>query len=150
MDTINKKRAKLSPARPAFLASFFCLAAVLALSACSGVYEGLKPPTKVDVAEKAPVGLDIEVTDFKWTYMPGGQIQVTGRVVNKSGASQTDLNLFAMLFDEKGRAVAMGETRVSPSTLAGGQQGDFQLTVATSRPKGINHIRLLTNIKSGL
>ena len=120
------------------------------LPACTKVYEGLKPPTDVDVVEKAPVGLDIEVSDFKWTYVSGGKIQVSGQVINKSGQSHGNLNLFTMLFDETGRAVAMGEARIMPASLQNGQTGEFQLTMATSRPSGIAHIRLLSNIKSGL
>ncbi len=126
------------------------LAALLAVSAACGSRYGLKPPISRDTIEKAPVGLNIEASQFSWAYQSGGYLLIEGQAVNKSGRSHSDLNLFAMLFDEEGRGVALGEARLSPSTLEPGQTASFQLKVASSRPRGIKYLRLLTHIKSGL
>jgi hypothetical protein len=132
-----------------------CLAALLALAAgaCAGPEYGLKPAIKADVAELAPVSLKVEVLDFRWNYSADGQaLSVSGRVRNNTGAAQRPVFLYALLFDETGRAVGLGEARVSPDLLPGGE-GGFHLTVKTSRPRSgrkgpIRHLRLLTNARN--
>lgn len=126
------------------------LAALLVASVACGSRYGLKPPISRDTIEKAPVGLDIEVSSFSWAYQSGGYLFIKGQALNNSGRAHSDLNLFAMLFDEDGRGVALGEARLSPSTLEPGQTAAFQLKAAASRPRGIKYLRLLTHIKSGL
>lgn len=129
-----------------------CLAVGLMLSACATVYKGYKPPTDVDVFEKAPNSLDYEVVGFKWTYLPDGVgLRVTGQIKNNTGKAGKAV-IYAMLFDEVGLAVGMGEAKIYPIGLAPGRTGSFSLTVATNRPKGqkatggdIKHLRLLTN-----
>ena len=139
------------PAR--FLRGLAGLSLILA-TACLGREYGLKPPITADVAELAPVSLMVEVLDFRWNYSSEGQsLTVSGRVKNNTGADQRAVFLYAMLFDETGRAVAMGEARVTPEPLPLGGEGDFSLTVKTSRPssgrKGpIRHLRLLTNARN--
>ena len=131
------------------------LAVVLALlaGACAGPEYGLKPPITADVAELAPVSLKIEVLDFRWNYTAAGQaLAVSGRVRNSTGIAQRPVFLYALLFDETGRAVGMGEARVSPDLVPGGE-GVFHLTVKTSRPRSgrkgpIRHLRLLTNARN--
>jgi len=138
--------------RPASLG----LAGFLALlvTACAVPEYGLKPAIKADVTELAPVSLNIEVEDFRWRYSSSGEaLIVSGRVRNKTAAAQRPVFLYTMLFDETGRAVGMGEARVKPELLPPGAEGDFQLTVKTSRPrtdrKGpIRHVRLLTNARN--
>jgi hypothetical protein len=122
--------------------------------ACAGPEYGLKPPIKSDVAELAPVSLKVEVLDFRWNYAATGQaLTVSGRVKNNTGAAQRPVFLYAMLFDETGRAVGLGEARVSPEFLPRGGEGDFSLTVKTSRPRSgrkgpIKYLRLLTNARN--
>ena len=122
--------------------------------ACTVPEYGLKPAIKADVAELAPVSLKIEVLNFKWNYAASGQaLAVSGRVRNNTGAVQQPVFLYAMLFDETGRAVGMGEARVRPDFLSSGGEGDFNLTVKTSRPRSgrkgpIKHLRLLTNARN--
>lgn len=135
---------------------FFSIIAALALSfACSGSRRsraGLKPAIRSDVIERAPVGLRMHVTKFNWQYIRGGSgLQVTGTVRNSTRKTQRPVVLYAMLFDETGRAVGMGEARVTPSSLPPGGQGAFTLVVATSRPqkpRPIKHLRLLTNFQN--
>jgi len=132
------------------------LAVLLSLlaGACAAPEYGLKPAIKADLAELAPVSLRVEVLDFNWNYAARGQtLAVSGRVRNNTGADQHPVFLYAMLFDEAGRAVGMGEARVRPDFLPRGGEGDFHLTVKTSRPssgrKGpIKHLRLLTNARN--
>jgi hypothetical protein len=126
----------------------------LAAGACAGPEYGLKPAIKADVAELAPVSLKVEVLDFRWNYSAAGQaLSVSGRVRNNTGAAQRPVFLYALLFDETGRAVGMGEARVSPDILPSGGEGGFHLTVKTSRPRSgrkgpIKHLRLLTNARN--
>jgi len=142
------------PVRPA--RRLRCLAglSLMLATACLGPEYGLKPPIKADVAELAPVSLMVEVQDFRWSYSSSGQsLAVSGRVKNNTGADQRAVFLYAMLFDETGRAVGLGEARVTPEPLPLGGEGDFSLTVKTSRPssgrKGpIRHLRLLTNARN--
>jgi hypothetical protein len=123
-------------------------------AACAGPEYGLKPAIKADVAELAPVSLNVEVLDFHWNYSAAGQaLTVLGRVRNNTGSAQRPVFLYALLFDETGRAVGMGEARVWPDSLPLDGEGDFHLTVKTSRPssgrKGpIRHLRLLTNARN--
>jgi len=127
---------------------------VLAAGACAAPEYGLKPAIKADVAELAPVSLKVEVLDFRWNYSAAGQaLSVSGRVRNNTGAAQRPVFLYALLFDETGRAVGMGEARVSPDILPSGGEGGFHLTVKTSRPRSgrkgpIKHLRLLTNARN--
>jgi hypothetical protein len=126
----------------------------LLAGACAGPEYGLKPPLKADVAELAPVSLKIEVLDFRWNYTASGQaLAVSGRVRNNTGAAQRPVFLYAMLFDETGQAVGLGEARVSPELMPEGGEGGFHLTVKTSRPRSgrkgpIRHLRLLTNARN--
>jgi hypothetical protein len=128
--------------------------AAVCLAACAGPEYGLKPAIKADVAELAPVSLKVEVEDFRWGYSAGGEaLLVSGRARNNTGTTQSPVFLYAMLFDETGRAVGMGEARVSPDFLPQGAQGDFQLAVKTSRPRSgwkgpVKHVRLLTNARN--
>jgi hypothetical protein len=129
------------------------LSLILAVACVESEY-GLKPPIRADVAELAPVSLKVEVLDFRWNYSSTGQaLTVSGRVKNNTGADQRTVFLYAMLFDETGRAVGLGEARVNPEPMPGDGEGDFSLTVKTSRPssgrKGpIKHLRLLTNARN--
>ena len=142
------------PGRPARLFRALAGLSLLLAAACLGPEYGLKPPIKADVAELAPVSLRVEVLDFRWNYSSEGQsLTVSGRVKNKTEADQRAVFLYAMLFDENGRAVGLGEARVNPEPLPRGGEGDFRLTVKTSRPssgrKGpIRHLRLLTNARN--
>ena len=129
-----------------------CLAVGLMLTACATVYKGYKPATDVDVFEKAPNSLNYDVVGFKWSYMPDGVgLRVTGQIKNNT-AKAAPAVIYAMLFDEKGLAVGMGEAKIHPVNLAPGRTGSFSLMAATNRPKGqkstggdIKHMRLLTN-----
>ncbi|UQZ89815.1 hypothetical protein C4J81_11580 [Deltaproteobacteria bacterium Smac51] len=135
---------------------FISIIAALALtSACGDTRRrtaGLKPVIRSNVIERAPVGLRMDVTKFNWQYIRGGSgLQVTGTVRNNTRKPQQPVVLYAMLFDETGKAVGMGETRISPSSLAPGAQGSFTLVVATSRPqkpRPIKYLRLLTNFQN--
>jgi hypothetical protein len=136
---------------------FFLLLAALAaaLSGCADFGRsraGLKPPIRSNVIERAPVGLRLSVTKFNWQYIRGGGgLQVTGTVRNSTRKTQTPVILYAMLFDETGKAVGMGETRINPGSLAPGAEGRFTLIVATSRPqkpRPIRYLRLLTNFQN--
>ncbi len=138
-----------------FILFFSIIAALAASSACSSYRRsrgGLKPAIRSDVIERAPVGLRMDVTKFKWQYIRGGSgLQVTGTVRNSTRKTQQPIVLYAMLFDETGKAVGMGETRITPSSLPPGGQGVFTLVVATSRPqkpRPIKHLRLLTNFQN--
>lgn len=137
-----------------FLLYFFIIAALAVTSACSGYGRrtGLKPAIRSDVIERAPVGIRMNATKFSWQYICGGTgLQVRGTVLNSTRKTQSPVVLYAMLFDETGRAVGMGETRISPSTLAPGASGAFTLVVATSRPqkpRPIRYLRLLTNFQN--
>ena len=131
------------------------LAMALIAAGCAVPPEyGLKPAIRADVAEMAPVSLKVEVTDFRWRYSATGEaLAVTGRVRNMTGTVQRPVFLYAMLFDETGRAVGMGEARVWPELLPNGAEGDFQLMVKTSRPRSgrtgpVKHMRLLTNARN--
>jgi hypothetical protein len=130
------------------------LVTLIFLSSCSKPKYGLKPPTDVDVFELAPVSLKVEVQNFKWGYNESGDgLTITGKVKNNTGRTQRPIFLYAMLFDETGLAVAMGESRVDPTELAAGGEGDFTLKAKTSRPKNsrqgaIRHLRLLTNARN--
>ncbi len=120
-------------------------------NACAPVNSAYKAPIKADLAEKAPVGLDFEVKDFKWDYLSDGRrLQVTGTIENHTKTARRG-TIFAMLFDEKGLGVAMGESQISPAVLEPGQSGTFTIVAQTSRPKGpqaIKHLRLLTNVQA--
>ena len=131
------------------------LALLLAMVSCAAAPEyGLKPPIKADVAELAPISLKVEVENFRWNYSAAGEaLVVSGRVRNRSGAAQRPVFLYAILFDETGRAVGMGEARVRPEYLPNGAEGDFHLMVKTSRPRSglkgpVRHVRLLTNARN--
>lgn len=143
--------------RSGFVRFILCVLIIAALglsSACAGSTRraGLKPSIKRDVIERAPVGLRMDVTKFTWQYIRGGSgLQVNGTVRNSTRKTQAPVVLYAMLFDEGGRAVGMGETRITPSTLAPGAQGTFTLVVGTSRPqkpRPIRHLRLLSNFQN--
>jgi len=127
---------------------------VLLAGACAAPEYGLKPAIKADVVELAPVSLKVEVLAFNWNYTASGQaLFVYGRVRNNTGVVQQPVFLYAMLFDEFGRAVGMGEALVRPALLSSGGEGDFSLTVKTSRPRSgpkgpIKHLRLLTNARN--
>ncbi|MDR2934736.1 MAG: FxLYD domain-containing protein [Candidatus Adiutrix sp.] len=142
------------PFDPARLARGLAWPALLLATACLEPEYGLKPPIKADLAELAPVSLKVEVQDFRWNYSSTGQaLTVSGRVRNNTGTAQETVFLYAMLFDETGRAVGLGEARVNPEPLPGGGEGDFSLTVKTSRPRSgqkgpIRHLRLLTNARN--
>jgi len=142
------------PARPGRLLRGLAGLLFMLAPACVGSEYGLKPPIKADVAELAPVSLMVEVLDFRWNYSSGGQaLSVSGRVRNNTGAEQRAVFLYAMLFDETGRAVGLGEARVTPEPLPLGGQGDFSLTVKTSRPESgrkgpVKHLRFLTNAQN--
>ena len=139
---------------PAGLRSLAVVWLALAAGACAGPGYGLKPPLKADLAELAPISLKVEVLDFRWNYSAAGQaLSVSGRVRNNTGADQRPVFLYALLFDETGRAVGLGEARVRPDLLPAGGEGRFSLTVKTSRPsfgpKGpVKHLRLLTNARN--
>ena len=133
----------------------WALAAALLTGACAAPPSpGLKPPTRVDVAESAPISLRIEVRDFQWAYSGAGdRLLVTGRVKNDTGRPQPMVYLYAMLFDETGLAVGLGEALVSPAPLSAGAEGSFHLSVRTSRPRHgrqgpIEYLRLLTNARN--
>ncbi|MDR2725811.1 MAG: FxLYD domain-containing protein [Candidatus Adiutrix sp.] len=142
------------PHRPARRAAYLAGLLILLAGACAGPEYGLKPPITADVAELAPISLKIEVLDFRWNYTAAGQsLAVSGRVRNNTGAVQRPVFIYAMLFDETGRAVGLGEARVSPDLMPSGGEGSFQLTVKTSRPRSgrkgpIRHLRLLTNARN--
>ena len=131
------------------------LVAALGVGACAQpAVSGLKPPTRVDIAESAPVGLRVEVRDFQWVYWSSGQgLVVTGKVRNNTGRLQQPVFLYALLFDETGLGVGLGEAKVSPAALPAGAEGDFRLSVKTSRTRQgrqgpIKHLRLLTNAQN--
>ncbi len=124
------------------LASLLLLAL---LPACGPSRLGYKPPTDVDVAERAPVGQKFDVESFKWRYLNGGRLEVTGTIKNNTGKAQSGLTIFAMMFDETGKAVAMGESFLSPTYVEAGKTAQFKIVAQTDRPKGIEHLRLLTN-----
>jgi hypothetical protein len=144
--------------RSGVLRFVLCVAVIAALalsSACAGSRRsraGLKPAIRQNVSERAPVGLRMDVTKFTWQYIRGGSgLQVTGTVRNSTRKVQQPIVLYAMLFDETGKAVGMGETRVTPSILPPGGQGTFTLVVGTSRPqkpRPIKHLRLLSNFQN--
>lgn len=144
--------------RRGFVRFIVCLSVVAALALSSGCFSsrraraGLKPPARYDVSERAPVGLRMDVTKFTWQYIRGGSgLQVTGTVRNSTRKTQAPIVLYAMLFDEGGKAVGMGETRVAPGSLAPGAEGTFTLVVGTSRPqkpRPIRHLRLLSNFQN--
>jgi hypothetical protein len=137
-------RLKIRPVALAFLT-------LLMTVSCGSRADGLKPPIWRNVAERAPVGLRVDVVNFNWQYIrDGGGLQVSGTVKNNSGRDQRVV-LYCMLFDEGGKAVGMGEARVSPLLLPAGGLGSFTLTAATSRPRQprpIRHMRLLTNAQN--
>lgn len=112
---------------------------------------GWRPPTNVDVAERAKVGLKYEVTEFKWAYADGGRrLQVDGLVRN-NGQTASRAVIYGFMFDEKGDGVAMGESWTEPAFLAPGQSGRFCIIAQTSRPAPadkIKNIRLVTNAQA--
>ena len=114
-------------------------------TACSPVNYAIKAPIDRNVSERAPKSLKIEVQEFTWSYVGGDRIQAKATVKNNTGRPQTSLTIFAMLFDENGQGVAMGESFISPPYLAAGAVGSIEINARTSRPSGIKHIRLLTN-----
>lgn len=129
---------------------FFKAAALLVcslafLAACSPVNYAAKAPIDKDVSERAPKSIKIDVQDFSWSYAGGDRIRVTATVKNNTGRSQSGLTIFAMLFDENGTGVALGESFISPPYLSAGTSGTIEFTARTSRPAGLKHIRLLTN-----
>lgn len=133
---------------------YLLLAALVALGAgCAGPRPGgLKPAIHRDTIERGPVGLNLVVTKFQWRYVRGGGgLEVTARVRNTTRRAQAPVWVYAMLFDEGGRAVGMGDARVMPPSLAPGQEGTFTLVAATSRPqrpRPIKYLRLLTNFQN--
>lgn len=124
-----------------FLAALTAAAFLLNACAANHVY---KAPTSVDVFERAPDSLKVDVTGFNWTYLPDGRLEITGTAKNNTRQEQLYVTLFAMLFDEAGDPVALGESAVTPAILPKGGQGSFRIVAQTSRPVGIKHLRLLT------
>lgn len=118
--------------------------AALFFNACTKVDHVNKAPTNVDVFERAPKSMKVDVTEFSWRYLGGDLLEVSGKAVNNTRAPQPNVTLFAMIFDEAGKPVAMGESAVSPATLPAGGKGTFRIVARTSRPTGIQHVRLLT------
>ncbi len=135
-----------------FFCFLFCLLLMFILTACSPDRRGLKPPIRRDVIEFSAAGMKVIVTDFKWQYVRSGTgLEVTGKVKNRSGRPQEPVVLYAMLFDETGLAVGMGDVTVSPRRLEEGGVGTFSLVVGAGRqqkPSPIKHIRLLTNAQN--
>lgn len=122
------------------------------LSGCgTPVNVAWRPPTDVDVIEQAKVGLNYEVTEFKWAYIDGGRrLQVDGQVKNKGTATSRAV-LYGFMFDEKGDGVAMGESWTEPRFLEPGQSGSFSIIAQTNRPASVDkikNIRLLTNAQA--
>lgn len=125
------------------------LGPVVLFSACGQpVNVAWRPPTDVDVIEQAAVGLNYEVTEFKWVYIDGGRrLQVDGKVKNKSKTTSRAV-IYGFMFDERGDGVAMGESWTNPAFLEPGQIGTFSIVAQTSRPASVDkikNIRLLTN-----
>jgi len=132
-----------SPFLKKFLFPAALMAAALFLNACA-VNHVYKAPTNTDVFERAPNSMKVDVTSFKWAYLPDGRLEITGTAMNNTRKDQLYVTLFAMLFDEAGDPVALGESAVSPELLPAGGQGTFRIVAQTSRPQGIRHLRLLT------
>lgn len=107
-----------------------------------------RPPTNVDVIEKASCGLNYEVTEFKWAYINDGRsLQVSGSIKNNEKRASRAV-IYGFMFDEKGDGVAIGESWTSPRFLEPGQSGTFSIVAQTNRPASgekIRNIRLLTN-----
>ena len=126
--------------------------AALFLSACGRGNLGYRPPTDVDVIDKrAKASLPFDVTEFQWSYLPGGrQIKVTGTIRN-NGRNPAGGFVYALMFDEDGIGTAMGEGLITPGLIQPGQSGSFTVVAQTSRPqsvKPLKAIRLLTNTQS--
>lgn len=130
-----------SPVKTILIAAL--AAAALFFSACATdhVY---KAPTNVDVFERAPKSMRVDVTDFSWAYLPDGRLEITGTAKNNTREEQLNVTLFAILFDEAGAPVALGESAVNPALMPPGSKGSFRIVAQTSRPVGIKHLRLLT------
>ena len=128
------------------------LGPVVLFSACGKpVNVAWRPPTDVDVIEQASVGLNYEVTEFKWSYIDGGRrLQVDGQVKNK-GKNPSRAVIYGFMFDERGDGVAVGESWTNPAYLQPGQVGTFSIVAQTNRPASIDkikNIRLLTNAQA--
>ena len=128
------------------LLALLCLP--LVFSACAPANPAYKASIKADVSERAPVGFPFDVEDFQWSYVDGGnRLQVSGRIKNNGSTARRGV-IYALIFDEKGQGVALGESGISPAVLEPGQSGSFSIVAKTSRPqrgRPIKHLRLLTN-----
>ncbi|MDR2945689.1 MAG: FxLYD domain-containing protein [Candidatus Adiutrix sp.] len=127
-----------------FIIPTLVLTVALGLGGCSKPNNVYKGPITANVIERAPNSLQVDVTDFSWAYLPNGRLEITGRAQNNTRRDQYQVTFFAMLFDEAGAPVALGESAVSPVLLPAGGQGSFRIVAQTSRPSGIRHLRLLT------
>ena len=98
-----------------------------------------------NVAESDPEGLAVDVVDFEWAYYNNGShIKAAGVVRNNTGQTQQAVTIIATLFDEKGEAVIQGRSFVTPTFLAPGAEGTFEVMGLPRRTKGIQFIRLHT------
>ena len=132
-----------------FVLTILTVSAVMLLSACGRTNLGYRPPTDVDVIDKrAKASLPFDVTDFQWTYLPGGrQLKVTGSIRN-NGRTPAGGFVYALMFDEDGIGTAMGEGLITPGVIQPGESGSFTVVAQTNRPqslKPLKAIRLLTN-----
>ncbi len=90
------------------------VAALVGLAACAPVNTAYRAPIDHDVTERAKVGLPFDVQDFTWTYVQGGsRLKVSGTIKNNGRAARRGV-IYALMFDEKGLGVAMGESSISP------------------------------------
>jgi hypothetical protein len=101
-------------------------------------------------AVRSPESLPIDVVEYTWTFFNSGRhVRLTGRIRNNSGQAHQSVSLELTLTDERGKAVAKGQTHVFPAYLPPGSEGEFELvSLASSAGRNLPAGRLLTTART--
>ena len=145
---MNLVRLELLIPRPARIAAL--LLALAASLACSPYP---RPATQTHTshwAVRSPDSLAIDVVEYTWTFYNNGRhIRITGQVRNNSDQVHQSVTLELTLADERGEAVAKGQTLVFPAYLRPGGIGEFELrSMVTSAGRNLPAGRLLTTARA--
>lgn len=128
-----------------------CLALAFIISGCVASSAPYEPElaSGLNVAERAPGSLGLDVLEYSWTFLnDGAHIRVRGTVRNNSGAPFQSVTLHAMLYDQKERLLARGSSYIAPTYLKPGAVGDFEFVTVASRDSGIRNTRLVSNCQT--
>ncbi|MDR1657923.1 MAG: FxLYD domain-containing protein [Deltaproteobacteria bacterium] len=124
----------------------FFLVQTIFWTACSISVPGPKmPPTDVNVSETGPGSLLIEVVDYQAVpFASETYVQLTGIVVNNTGAGIQGVILTMTLHDSQGQPVAIAETYVAPTYLPANGQGRFEVVAMLKKTRNMAATRLVT------